>query len=173
MSKSLGTDWHVRQVVKSQFHYGQLVRRGERVGGGFEDADRRANENEPGTQAQTSSTRKMFQGYNSVCARPRRRGKRESAVAPGGRRGANVAIVCLRRYPPTLTYHASTDDVDESGLHAPRSRAVRSRRGKTDRSSSKSHGAAAADDLSRQTVAYLHATFVSGASIDLQASHRT
>lgn len=71
---------------------------------------------------------------NSASVRRRRTAERE-------RERRSAAIVCLRRYPPTLTYHASTDDVDESGLHVPRAYAVRSRRDKTDRWNSKSQPA--------------------------------
>lgn len=125
MSKSLGTDRHVREVVKSEFHYGQLVRRASRASRGRASRTRTDDRtNESGSQAQTSSTRKMFQGIIPFVL-----GHGVSRNVRGGGGGVSVAIVCLRRYPPTLTYHASTDDVDESGLHAPRSRAVRSRRG--------------------------------------------
>lgn len=57
----------------------------------------------------TSSTRKMFQGII-----PRLFAHGEPRNVRAGNR------LSVRRYPPTLTYHASTDDVDESGLHVPR-----------------------------------------------------
>lgn len=91
---------------------------------GIDEIGKRAEP--PGGFGETAFDAKNVSGNNSASVRPRRTAERERGVRC-------AAIVCLRRYPPTLTYHASTDDVDESGLHVPGAYAVRSRRDKTDR----------------------------------------
>lgn len=99
MSKFIGADRHVLEVIKSGFHYGQLVRGEPRVKPTTDDS--------PGLTV-TSSTRKMFRRIiPSVLAVAAHHAERECG------RNARQSSVCgdIRS---TLTYHASTDDVDES-----------------------------------------------------------
>lgn len=108
MSKFIGADRHVPEVIKSGFHYGQLVRDEPRVEPTMDDPPP-PPPHPFGSDSNVFDTKNVSEN-NSVCSR---RTAVHRAERECGRRSARQSSVCgdIR---PTLTYHASTDDVDES-----------------------------------------------------------
>lgn len=89
MSKFIGADRHVREVIKSGFHYGQLVPGEPRVEPTMDDS--------PGLTV-TSSTRKMFRRIiPSVLAAAAHHAERESVSVAEGIRGNRLSAAISDR----------------------------------------------------------------------------